>query len=168
MFKTAALISTAALTLAAIASPAMAQSFAPPSTSATLSGTLNLQQTQNINCQTDIGVSIDSAGAATVTSRSFGPGPHWTCGWIVTPLGSWTVSAGAAVDPINRPDEYYVTADVGAQSIAGTCFGTVTGIFHNLDHTLTFDNEVIPSTDPQDCYVTGVLTDSTLSLTVVP
>ena len=166
MFKTAALISTAALTLAAITSPAMAQSFAPTSSSATLSGTLNLQQTQNINCQTDIGVSINSAGAATVTSRSFGPGPHWTCGWIVTPQGSWTVAAGGAVP--GTSNEYYVTANVGAQSIAGTCYGTITGIFNNTAHTLTFDNEVIPSTNPQDCYVSGVLTDSTLSLTVVP
>jgi hypothetical protein len=168
MFKTAALISTAALTVAAFASPAMAQSFSPANHgAATLSGVLNLQQTQNINCQTDVDVNI-SGGAATVTGRSFGPGPHWTCGWIVTPLGSWTVTAGGAVDPVNLPGKYYVSASVGAQSIAGTCFGTVTGIYDNGAHTLTFDNEQIPSTDPQDCFVTGTLTDSTLTVIVVP
>lgn len=165
MFKTAALISTAVLAVATIASPAMAQTFGPTNSSANLSGVLNLQQTQNINCQTDVSISIDNLGAATVTSRSFGPGPHWTCGWIVTPLGTWTVTAGGAVP--SKPDTYYVYASVGAQSIAGTCFGIVQGEFNNIRHELEFDNEEIVSTDPQNCYVTGILEDDAAIPTTV-
>jgi hypothetical protein len=157
MFKTAALISTAALAVATIASPAMAQSFYPRSSSATLTGTLNLEQTQNIDCVTTIGLSINASGAATVTSRSFSPGDWFYCGFIVQPLGTWTVTAGSQINS----DEHNVTASVGAQSIAGTCFGSVAGVYKNSTKTLTITNQTIPSTDPSDCYVDGALVANT-------
>jgi|GEM_PF-6614617 hypothetical protein len=165
MFKISVLVSAGALALAAVTSPAMAQSFSPTNSTTTLSGLLNLEQTQNINCQTTIGVSIDGAGAASVTSRSFSPGNFFFCGLIVQPLGTWTVVAGP--NDAGPPAVYRITANVGAQSIAGTCYGEVEGTYNNSTGELTFDNAVIPSSDPQDCIINGSLFASPI-ITIVP
>lgn len=157
MTKMTALVSTAALALTAFASPALAQSFSPPNSTTTLSGSLNLQQTQNINCQTTINVSINSGGSATVTSRAFSPGDPLFCGFIVQPNGAWSVSPSGATT---------ISASVGAQSIAGTCFGTVTGTYNNTTGELSFSNATIPG-DPQECVINGSLYASPV-ITIVP
>lgn len=143
------LLSTGALALAIlpIASPAMAQSFSPASSTTTLSGLLNLQQSININCQVQINASIDAAGQATVTSRSFSPG-NPLCGGAVTPFGTWTLSP-------DNPTQ--VSATVGSTSVLGTCSGSITGTWNNATNSVTFTNAIVPGT-PAPCIVNGTLT----------
>lgn len=158
MFKTAALISTAALTLAAISSPALAQSFSPVNSTTTLSGNLELEQTQIIDCDVSVDVSIDGAGAATVTNRSFTPGSFF-CGLLVQPTGTWTVTAG--------PGASSVTLSIGASTVTGgSCFGTVTVPYNSTTGELYFNNVSVPGT-PNACRILGSLYASPV-ITIVP
>ena len=98
-----------------------------------------------------------SGGSATVTSRAFSPGDPLFCGFIVQPNGAWSVSPSGATT---------ISASVGAQSIAGTCFGTVTGTYNNTTGELSFSNATIPG-DPQECVINGSLYASPV-ITIVP
>lgn len=158
MFKTATLISTVALAVATISSPVLAQSFSPTNSTTTISGNLELEQTQVINCDVNVGVAIDGAGAATVTSRTFSMGDFF-CGLAVNPQGAWTVTAG--------PGTSQVTLDIGASTITGgSCFGSVTVPYNNTTGELTFNNVTVPGT-PNACRILGSLFASPI-LTIVP
>lgn len=138
-----------ALALTALASPAMATTFkfAPAPNTFTLSGILTLNQSITINCTVTVDVSVNSAGVATVTNRTFSPG-NALCGGTVQPFGTWTLTPDSLTQ---------VTATVGSTSILGTCVGDIIGTWSNANSTLTFNNATVPGT-PGDCTVNGTLT----------
>lgn len=157
MFKATVLISTAALSLAAMASPALAQSFSPINSTTTLSGNLELEQTQIINCDVDVGLSINGSGAASVTSRTFSPG-NFFCGLAVQASGTWSVAAG--------PGTNQVTLAIGASTITGgNCFESGVVVPY-VGGKVIFDNVMIDGT-PNDCRIDGELTSSP-TVTIVP
>lgn len=159
MLKRTSLISAAILLVGTTAAPALAQdfSFEPAPGSSTLAGLLELEQSQEINCQTNVEVSINSSGDATVTSRTFSPGTPFLCGGIVNPAGTWTV-VPIALD--------MVRLTVGASSILGSCSGTVDVDWDNSAGELDFDNVIIPGT-PDDCRIDGILESSDDQLVIV-
>ena len=148
---------TALAAMALIAAPGMAQEFRPLNSTTTLSGTLDLRQSQDVNCAVSVGVSIDGNGEATVTSRSFSPGT-FLCGSVVNPAGTWTIDAG--------PGTNTVTLNVGASSILGSCSGTVQADWNNSTGTLTFNNVSIPGS-PDPCTIDGSLSSSP-QVSIVP
>ena len=146
-----------ALAMTALASPAMAFKFAPAPNTFTLSGALTLSQSITIDCVVTINVSVDAAGVATVTGRTFSPGSP-LCGSVVQPFGTWTVSPDSLTQ---------ITATVGATSILGQCVGAIVGAWNNTTQTLTFTNASVPGA-PNPCTVNGTLTSSDPNVRIVP
>lgn len=165
MLKSAsALVATLLLATAGFASTASAANFSPnPVSSVNLTGVLTLRQTTTVNCNSSFTGSIASGGASgSISSGSFGPGVDFACGLFVFPSGfSWTItpSTSGGVD-------YVTITGIGATSIAGSCSGSITGVWDDATHSVTFNNAVIGGS-PSNCYVTGTLT-ADQALTIVP
>ena len=119
----------------------------PPNTNQTISGTLSLEQSIQIDCVVTVNLSIDGSGDPTITGRSFAPG-SFLCGGVVSPSGTWTAAWG--------PGANEVTLSIGASSVLGSCFDTVVADFNHTTNTLTFNNVTVSRT-PSDCYVDGSL-----------
>ena len=131
--------------MAVTAAPALAAW--PPNTNQTISGTLSLEQSIQIDCVVTVNLSIDGSGDPTITGRSFAPG-SFLCGGVVSPSGTWTAAWG--------PGANEVTLSTGASSVLGSCFDTVVADFNHTTNTLTFNNVTVSRT-PSDCYVDGSL-----------
>ena len=147
-----------ALAVTAIATPAAAANwkFAPAPSTFKLSGTLNLEQTVNLDCQVDVHVSVNTAGEATVTNRSFSPGSP-ACGLLINAFGTWELTPNSATQ---------VTATVGATSIAGQCSGSILATWNNSTQTLSFNNATVPG-NPGGCTVNGTLTSNNPNVRIV-
>lgn len=164
MLKSAsALAATLLLATAGFASTASAQVFSGGSGAVNLTGVLNLSQTTIVDCNSSFSGNIATGGASgTVTGGSFGPGPDFVCGIFVFPSGfNWTLtpSTSGGVD-------YVTISGIGATSIAGNCSGSITGVWDDATHSVTFANAMIPGS-PSACYVTGTLT-ADKPLVIVP
>ena len=153
MLKSASILSAAVLAVAGLSSPAMAQSISPAGASFSLSGSLNLQQSTNIDCNVSLSGSVASDGkSATITGGSFSGG-DWQCGFLVAPSGfPWTITpnGGSSV----------TIAGIGASSILGSCNGTISATWNNgSPSSVTISTATIPGS-PSTCVIDGTLTSS--------
>lgn len=132
-----------------------AQSFSPSSGSFTGSGNVNLLNSSGAQCNVSLSGSVTSATTASITTKSFSPGPSFTCGWAVTPFGTWSVQT--VPGNVNKIILY-----LGATTILGsTCHGWVEADVVNKGNgtsDITFlDDELIdgtyPDGTPTGCYV---------------
>ena len=139
-----------ALAVTAFASSAMASGpfkWHPAPNHFTLAGDLTFSQSITIVCRVEVDVEVDANGHATVKDRRFLPGNPLFCGSVVNPFGTWTLTADSPTQ---------VTASVGSSSIAGSCFGNITGSWDNATSTLSFSGASVPGT-PGPCTVSGDL-----------
>ncbi len=161
MFKKAAFIATGALALAALASPAFAQSFNP--SSGTFTGasapTVTLRQSTTVACNVALTANVTSATTATIPTRSISPGSLLCL--AVVPYGTWS----AATVP---GDSTKIALTMGANTVANEpCYGTVIVPFSGS--TLTFSGQTLPPVNPahRTCYLlAGAVTIT--GLTIVP
>jgi hypothetical protein len=148
MFKTIA-AAAALIVGAALSSPVAAQSFTPAPGNYVLSGTLTFELTYISTCDATIDISVDAAGDATVTAVDLSGG--WSCGAMVTPLGTWTIL------PVGWNDVIMVIGVTGHY-----CYGAVNA---SLTAWPTYSEIVIPAYSPIpsigapnfSCLVSGVL-----------
>jgi hypothetical protein len=160
MMKSASVLAaTAAAALLALAGQANAApalgTFAGTVSNAKLTGSLNLQQTTNIDCFTNLTANVTGTTTGNVTGGTFGAPGDWVCGVFVGPSGfNWTLQPWH--DAVTGQD-YVKVIGISATSIAGSCSGDVMGEWSDANKTITFNGATIPGS-PSTCVFTGTLT----------
>lgn len=148
MFKTLALAAAGVLALAA-APPAQAQTFWPTNSTSTLSGYLYIEDgTLSVDCVVEIAVSINSVGAAQVTSRAVAPPDYLYCGFLIQPIGTWAIAPGSSA--------WRVDLTLGIETPFASCHGTLEDLSY-FDGVVTLPTEAIDNPSGPPCFVTGTL-----------
>lgn len=156
----AALVLGVALSSAGPAAPAAAQSFSPAPGTYILSGPITFADTTVYTCTATISFTVDAAGAATVTGRTFS-GSGW-CGTAVVPYGAWTIAPGPGSG---------ISLAMGVTAGTRSCYGLAQGPLLASPTRVTLPQTDLPAVTPGFgyCRVVGaVLYATPSSLTVVP
>lgn len=146
----------AALSLAGLAPPAAAQSFSPAPGTYVLSGPVTLADASVYTCTVTINMSVNAAGAATVTSRTVS-GSGW-CGLAVLPYGAWTIAPGPGSG---------ATMVLGFSAGTRNCYGLVQASLLASPARLQLPQTDLPGA-PLGCRITTGTLYASPSLTVVP
>lgn len=160
MTSAAVLFIGAALSSAGPASPAAAQSFSPAPGSYVLSGPMTFVDATVYTCTATIAFTVNAAGAATVTSRTFS-GSGW-CGTGVIPYGVWTIAPGPGSG---------VSIAMGVTAGTRSCYGLAQGPLLASPARVVLPQTDLPAVTSgfNFCRIsTATLYASPSSLTVVP
>ncbi|WP_395945530.1 hypothetical protein [Brevundimonas sp.] len=133
-------LALAAIATVAMAAPAFAQSFTPPTGTKTGSGAVTLSQTTVVTCNVSLTATPFTAASVPIPTRSISPGSALCI--AVVPYGAWS----AAVVPGSTT---LIDLTIGANTVANDpCYGTVRVAWNNATMTATFNNNTLPAVNP--------------------
>lgn len=161
MLKTVASVVALAAGIA-LSAPATAQTFTPPSTFVTLTGTITVQQGTTFGCNLNVVIQVLPTRYAVVRSQSLTPGggpAGFLCGSAVIPYGAWAATSGPGSN---------VTLSFGVNTPANMpCFGTLILPISAGTITLSSPSPIPPVTPGHlNCDITAFTLNSTPTLGV--